>query len=425
MPNPLVPGGVTVTKTPEEIAAEEAAKAAEEAKRKEEEEKAKAEEEAKRKAAEEGNKEDEEKPKTVIITTDEGDVTYDLDDEGNAVKDGQIVYTKEQLDELEDPKDVTLADVSALSGLTPLNNDGTPKEYEMTVEGLAQRDADIAAIAASRASASAIDEFFKVNPDIYQALVYKRTYGSLEGFANHVDWSTMTLDGKTDEQLKSIIRSAEKRKGTSDAQIERMIRFSEADKVLDEVARESLEYLAKAQQREIDEANAKQEAIEAEQQAKLDAAYGITYDEDGKMKVLNVKDSLYDKIVNQGVISGLRIPTSGVKHTVDGKEVILSRRDLVRYLTEPSVEVNGNFYTRAQQDVIKMLSNDDMFAILAIKNLLGADAAQLAEATVKAENVRRLHIASNKGTIKPSTGVKGKINPNRKPVVPGGIIDSH
>ncbi len=211
MPNPIVPGGVTdstTAKTAEEIAAEEAAKAAKEAEDKakaeeearkaaEEEAKRKAEEEATAKANEDTNKETGDANK-IILTTDEGDVEYELDAEGNAVKDGQIVYTKAQLDEFaaaeQQEETIDVSAISAISGLTPVNADGTPKQYEMTVEGLAQRDADIAEIARHQAESEAITNFFRANPDIHQAALYKQTYGSLEGFANHVDWTTMSIE---------------------------------------------------------------------------------------------------------------------------------------------------------------------------------------------------------------------------------------
>ena len=307
MPKPIVPGGVTdsnTTKTAEEIAAEQAAKAAketEEAAKAEEERKKAEEEEAKRKAEEEAAKTvtqktetETETPTKIVLTTDDGDVEYNLDADGNAIKDGEIVYTKAQLDEFAaaetQEETIDVSAISAISGLTPVNADGTPKQYEMTVEGLAQRDADIAELAKRQAESEAINNFFRTNPDIYQAALYKQTYGSLEGFANHVDWTTMTLEDKSDDQLEAVIRSAEKRKGTSDAQIERIIRFSKADKVLAETAKESLDYLANAQRREIEAANARQEAEYQAAQEALDKAYGITYDENGKAKVLNVPD---------------------------------------------------------------------------------------------------------------------------------------
>lgn len=103
MPNPIVPGGVTdsnTTKTAEEIAAEQAAKAAkeaEEAAKAEEERKKAEEEEVKRKAEEEAAKTatqkteiETETPTKIVLTTDDGDVEYDLDADGNAVKDGEI-----------------------------------------------------------------------------------------------------------------------------------------------------------------------------------------------------------------------------------------------------------------------------------------------------------------------------------------------
>lgn len=440
MPNPIVPGGVTdstTTKTAEEIAAEEAAKAAKEAEDKakaEEEARKAAEEEARRKAEEEATaneNENDEDANKIILTTDEGDVEYELDAEGNAVKDGQIVYTKAQLDEFaaaeQQEETIDVSAISAISGLTPVNADGTPKQYEMTVEGLAQRDADIAEIARHQAELEAITNFFRVNPDIHQAALYKQTYGSLEGFANHVDWTTMSIEDKSEAQLEAIIRSAEKRKGTSDAQIDRIIRFSKADKVLNETAKESLDYLAANQKREIEEATARQEAQWKAEQDELDKAYGITYDDHGKAKVLNVPDSLYDKIVNKGTIGGLAIPIAGVKRTVDGKEQILTRKDLVKYLTAPVVEIGDSLYTQAQKDVFDMLADNETFAMVALRNLLGTDISQLAAASIRQENVRRLNITSGgKPKVKVSTqGGAAKVNPNRRPVVPGGIVDSN
>lgn len=444
MPNPIVPGGVTdsnTTKTAEEIAAEQAAKAAKEAEEaaKAEEERKKAEdEETKRKAEEEAAKTatqktetETETPTKIVLTTDDGDIEYDLDADGNAVKDGEIIYTKAQLDEFAaaetQEETIDVSAISAISGLTPVNADGTPKQYEMTVEGLAQRDADIAELAKHQAESEAINNFFRTNPDIYQAALYKQTYGSLEGFANHVDWTTMTLEDKSDDQLEAVIRSAEKRKGTSDAQIERIIRFSKADKVLNETAKESLDYLAANQKREIEEATARQEAQWKAEQDELDKAYGITYDDHGKAKVLNVPDSLYDKIVNKGTIGGLTIPTAGVKRTVNGKEQILTRKDLVKYLTAPVVEIGDSLYTQAQKDVFDMLADNETFAMIALRNLLGADISQLAAASIRQEAVRRLNITSSgKPKVKVSTQGGGtKVNPNRRPIVPGGIIDSN
>ena len=444
MPNPIVPGGVTdsnITKTAEEIAAEQAAKAAKEAEEaaKAEEERKKAEnEEAKRKAEEEAAKTatqktetETETPTKIVLTTDDGDVEYDLDADGNAVKDGEIVYTKAQLDEFaaaeQQEETIDVSAISAISGLTPVNADGTPKQYEMTVEGLAQRDADIAEIARHQAESEAITNFFRANPDIHQAALYKQTYGSLEGFANYVDWATMSIEDKSEAQLEAIIRSAEKRKGTSDAQIDRIIRFSKADKVLNETAKESLDYLAANQKREIEEATARQEAQWKAEQDELDKAYGITYDDHGKAKVLNVPDSLYDKIVNKGTIGGLAIPTAGIKRTVNGKEQILTRKDLVKYLTAPVVEIGDSLYTQAQKDVFDMLADNETFAMIALRNLLGADISQLAAASIRQEAVRRLNITSSgKPKVKVSTQGGGtKVNPNRRPIVPGGIIDSN
>lgn len=74
-----------------------------------------------------------------------------------------------------------------------------------------------------------------------------------------------------------------------------------------------------------------------------------------------------------------------------------------------------------------MLADNETFAMVALRNLLGADISQLAAASIRQENVRRLNITSGgKPKVKVSTqGGAAKVNPNRRPVVPGGIIDSN
>ena len=63
-----------------------------------------------------------------------------------------------------------------------------------------------------------------------------------------------------------------------------------------------------------------------------------------------------------------------------------------------------------------MLADNETFAMVALRNLLGADISQLAAASIRQEAVRRLNITSSG---------KPKVNPNRRPIVPGGIIDSN
>ena len=74
-----------------------------------------------------------------------------------------------------------------------------------------------------------------------------------------------------------------------------------------------------------------------------------------------------------------------------------------------------------------MLADNETFAMVALRNLLGADISQLAAASIRQEAVRRLNITSSgKPKVKASTQGGGtKVNPNRRPIVPGGIIDSN
>ena len=86
------------------------------------------------------------KPEDVETVVEIDGESYSIDDNGNAVKDGKVVYTKEQLDSFEeatkevDENTATIEDLEKITGIEIKDENGNPVRHEMTVEGLAERE---------------------------------------------------------------------------------------------------------------------------------------------------------------------------------------------------------------------------------------------------------------------------------------------
>ena len=83
---------------------------------------------------------------TVMIDDGEGAKEYILDENGNATLEGNIVFTKEQLEESSGDNTGEVIDsnihklISEVSGLDLIDENGNPIEFKQGIEGLAQRE---------------------------------------------------------------------------------------------------------------------------------------------------------------------------------------------------------------------------------------------------------------------------------------------
>lgn len=369
-------------KTPEQIEAERVAQEAAD--------------EAARLAAEKTN------TSTIIIANESGEeTTFNLNDTGDAIDaEGKVIYTAAQLKEFEEPeKEVnSIEDISKLSGIVILSEDGIPKVYENTVEGFAQREADIKRLGYQEAAEKALESFFAENDDLAAMAKYKKTYGTLEGFNNHVDYTKLVLDKDNTEQLYDIIIKAELKKGTSIDRAKRIADFAKADNSLFIDAQESHTYLKTIQESEFAQAIAKEKA-ELDAAIEVDNNYfGIAY-ENGKEKILNVENSIYDLVVNKGTFGGLTIPIEGITiKDPKGTPKHFTRRQIFDYISIPVAEIDGELYSQAQIDEIKRTSNKEELIATYMRNLTGGNLDTLISTSKlkdKADQIRKVVIKSN------------------------------
>jgi len=318
------------------------------------------------------NSNDESETKSVV-----NDVEYDLDKDGNALENGEIKYTADQLKEAAEDSETNDSNVSAIMeivGFKPVNDQGEPIEYEQTVEGIAKYVNDVAATKGSEIARSQMDNYFKANPNILQAHLYQQQHGSLDGFGNTVDWKTVQLDEANEEQHVNIIVNAKMAEGLNANDAKRFAEFIKASGETKEEAIKSLTQLADFQSKQ-------EEAAKLDMQRKFDAAkeQEAKYYED----VAN--------IINKGELDDITIPED-----IKGK--------FLDYYTKPAFQDdNGKVYTEYEAAKLKagLTSNvkDALFMFM------GKDLSTLIKAGVNKANVNKVRklVIGNKAATS-STG---------------------
>ena len=298
-------------------------KAAEEANKKA------AEEEARRKAEEDAKKKENQNDNKILID----DVEYTIDENGNAVdENGEIKFTAEDITKMSEDNNDDLTDdyfesISKASGIVVHDQDGNVKHYDQTIEGFAQRESDIKALGEAEGFNKGFQQFMQANPDIASIIEYKNKYGTVEGYAQHIDYSKVEI--KDDNNfLEDLIYKAEIQKGTTPERAKRLVEFAKANNTLKEDATESLNWLKKTQAEEI-------KFIQDRQKAEYEKAiqqeiqfYGASYDEKGGLVNYNVDGSMYDMIVTKGAIGEYSIPKNGLTVKTDKGQKLISREQI-------------------------------------------------------------------------------------------------
>lgn len=389
----------------EQEEAEQKAREEAEAKAKEEAARKAAEDEAKRKAEEDAKKKEEQDDSKILID----DVEYTIDENGNAVgADGQVKFTAEDIAKMsenndDDPTEDYFESISKASGIVIKTEDGQLKHYDQTIEGFAQREADVKALGEAEGFNKGFSKFMQENPDIASIIEYKNRYGTIEGYSNHVDYSKIEI--KDDNSfLEDLIYKAEIQKGTTPERAKRLVEFAKANNTLKEDATESLNWLRKSQADEV-------AAIQAEQKAAYEKAiqqeiqfYGASYDERGAIVNHNVEGSMYDMIVTKGTIGEYTIPKNGLVVKTQQGNKLISREEIYDYFARPVQEANGYLYTQAQLDEMARMSNPVEMALRYVMNLTGG-VDQLVKKSITDAHIKQIRsLKSNGGK---TTGSKG------------------
>lgn len=170
----------------------------------------------------------------VTVETEEGDKDLFVNTEGDYINEkGEVVYTKDQLD-TDTPNEY---DKFFESVEIPILDDaGNPKEYDKSVDGIAQYTKDLYQTAVAKTLESNNEDVFYTNlftkhPVIKDAIDYLESNGSLKGFNADVDVNAeLTEDNK--ETQRAFIRKDRLDKGETAEEAEEYIKYlEEVDKL--------------------------------------------------------------------------------------------------------------------------------------------------------------------------------------------------
>lgn len=323
---------------------------------------------------------------TIVQIEDENGVSdYILDENGNATKDGKIVYTADQIaTDDEDKTEITTADdvhklISDVSGIELLDEAGQPILFKEGVEGLAEREVYVKNKFYQQGLDEALDTLFDNNPDLAEMYIYKSKHGSLDGYVKQTDYNSFSIDENTSpDTLKNILRDHYESLGNDSKTIERLIKLSENDETLRVDALEALESLKVTKAAKDKEALLLQQQYQQKQQEVINNYYGASVNAKGELVDLNIENSLYDKIIKTGKIGNILLPKEGLKININNKPTRITRQDLFAYFYN-DVETPKGYKTQAQIDEDARLADTDQFLIQGIKNITGGDISSLEE----------------------------------------------
>ena len=342
----------------------------------------------------------------VIIDDGTGAKEYILDENGNATLNGNIVFTKEQLEESSSNNEEVIDEnihklISDVSGIDLVDEEGKVIEFKAGIEGLAQREVLIKNKFYEQGLQEATTRFFQENPEVYEMYSYKQKHGSLEGYVKQVDYSEYSITEETStEELKSILREQLIAQGNDIKTAEKLIRLSEQDETLRIDALEALEKLKESNNTRLAKIKEQEQQEEREAIERYENYYGVTYTKDNKLVDKGVKGSVYDKLVKEGKVGNIFIPQEGLIVTKpDGAKTKISRMDLFNYFYKPVVEQNGTYYTQSQIDENNRLKDTDNYLIQGIRNITGGDISSLEKTMqniIRVKDARKIINISNK-----------------------------
>jgi len=373
--------------------------------------------------------------------------SYTLDDKGNAIKDGVIVKTKEELESIasgsgEDDEQVeidgqlyTIKDGAAVdsdgnvfktkeelealaaesddeptgfdinkiaesTGLTFIDNDGNPVEYESSEVGLAAYVKDVHQNGMEKGINEGIKSLYDINPLIQSFVEHIKLNGSADGFNQNVAYSTMKIDEKNEDGMISVIRAARKAKGDSEAEISQYVSWAKSANQLKDSADNSLKYL---QAQESVEAKNRAAAL-AQKQAADEAAF--------KEEVNAVANVLQQGKIKLSDNKEFVIPKTLDMPTADGKIVKIDSSNLVDYITTPrQYTVDGKTVTMTAYEAKKYIEErsqtTEQKLIHAIQLLTGTKMEDLLSRAVSSATVKKIR----KFTTKKNKHSAGTSNP--------------
>lgn len=321
-------------------------------------------------------------------------VDYTIDAEGNAIAaDGTVFRTATELAELiaqNGSEPSVLNQLQTRFGSDFKDENGNPIVFDDNEEGIAAYVETVVQSRVKEAQAAAINNLFETYPQVEQVINHLKLNGSLDDFVEIPDRSQITVSKDNEEQQAAFIREEWKLSGKK-GDVNKFIDYCKNAGILYDTAAESKEAVDSIYESRLAEQKAQVEAKEAAAAAEEKAYWD------------NV-----EKTISKGELLGYSIPEQ-IQCNKDGKKVMLSRRDFLKYVSTP-VDSEGNtayMLDEAKVDSDARMQDDLLKAFL---RFTGGDYASLVGMAVNKQKVLSIRTAAAQTTGKRTVIINSKGN---------------
>lgn len=321
-------------------------------------------------------------------------VDYTIDAEGNAIAaDGTVFRTATELAELiaqNSSEPSVLNQLQTRFGSDFKDENGNPIVFDDNEEGIAAYVETVVQSRVKEAQAATINNLFETYPQVEQVINHLKLNGSLDDFVEIPDRSQITVSKDNEEQQATFIREEWKLSGKK-GDVNKFIDYCKNAGILYDTAVESKEAVDSIYESRLAEQKAQVEAKEAAAAAEEKAYWD------------NV-----EKTISKGELLGYSIPEQ-IQCNKDGKKVMLSRRDFLKYVSTP-VDSEGNtayMLDEAKVDSDARMQDDLLKAFL---RFTGGDYASLVGMAVNKQKVLSIRTAAAQNTGKRTVIINSKGN---------------
>lgn len=326
--------------------------------------------------------------------------TYTINNNGDAVgEDGQVFRTRAELAQLiasqatQEPS--VLQTLQSKFGSEFTDENGNPIVFDDSIEGLNSYVETVVKARQEEAQQAALNSLFATYPQVEQALNYVKLNGSLEGF-NEIPTERPALDKNNEEQLASVIREEWKLQNKR-GDVNKFIDYCKSAGTLYETAVESDKVVGEINEAKLAETKAKVEAAEQAEREATEAYW---------KKV--------DETLTKGDLMGYAIPDQ-IQCNRDGKKVMLSKADFMKYISVPVDETGNTAYMLDEAKVAPEIAMQDDL-LRAYLKFTGGNYSSLVGMAVNKQEVLKLRTQAAQATTAKRTIVINSNGSNSKHV---------
>lgn len=321
-------------------------------------------------------------------------VDYTIDANGNALAaDGTVFRTAAELAELisqNGSEPSVLEQLQTRFGSDFKDENGNPIVFDNNTEGIAAYVDTVIQNRIAEAQTAALNNLFETYPQVEQVINHLKLNGTLDDFVEIPDRSQITVSKDNEEQQATFIREEWKLSGKK-GDVNKFIDYCKNAGILYDTAVESKEAVDSIYESRLAEQKAQVEAKEAAAAAEEKAYWD------------NV-----EKTISKGELLGYSIPEQ-IQCNKDGKKVMLSRKDFLKYVSTP-IDNEGNtayMLDEAKVDSDARMQDDLLKAFL---RFTGGDYASLVGMAVNKQKVLSIRTTAAQTTGKRTVIINSKGN---------------